>query len=48
MAGEGIERDVAQNSDLRHFFLDGANGAADEIVGIERFAAGIVAQAGSV
>ena len=45
MAGEGIERDVAQNADVRHFFLDGANGAADEIVGIERFAAGVVAQA---
>ncbi len=45
VAGEGIERHVAQDADLRHFLLDGAHGAADQIVGIERFAAGLVAQA---
>ncbi len=45
VAGEGIERDVAKDADLRHFLLDGADGAADEIVGIERFAAVLVAQA---
>ena len=44
VAGEGIERDVAQNADLGHFFLDGADGAADQIVRIERLAAVFVAQ----
>ena len=44
VAGEGIERHVAQHADLGHFFLDGADGAADQIVRIERFAARLVAQ----
>ena len=44
VAGEGIERDVGQEADLRHFLLDGAHGAADQIVRVERFAAGLVAQ----
>ena len=43
VAGIGIERHVAEHADLRHFFLDGANGAADQIVGIERFGAVVVA-----
>jgi len=34
MAGVGIERDVAEDADLRHGLLDGADGAADEIVGL--------------
>ena len=45
VAGVGIERDVAQDADVRHFLLDRADGAADEIVGIERLAAVLVAQA---
>ena len=32
VAGVGIERDVAEDADLRHLLLDGADGAADEIV----------------
>ena len=39
VAGKGIERHIAKDADLGHFLLDGANGAADQIVGIERFAA---------
>ncbi len=35
----GIERDVGQHADLRHRILDGADRAADEIVGVERFPA---------
>ena len=48
VAGEGIERDVAQDADLGHFLLDGADGAADEIVRIERFAAVSSRSVGSV
>ena len=48
MAGIGIERDIAEHAELRHLLLDGANCAADQIVGIERFAAVLVAQLGSV
>ena len=44
VAGEGIERDVGQEADLRHFLFDGAQGAADQIVRVERLAAGLVAQ----
>ena len=44
VAGIGIERDVAENADVGHFFLDRADGAADEIVRIERLAAVVVAQ----
>jgi hypothetical protein len=39
---------VAEDTDLRHLLLDGANGAADKIVRIERLAARLVAQLGSV
>ena len=46
VAGIGIERDVAEDADLRHLLLDRADGAADQIVGIERFAAVLVAQLG--
>ena len=45
MAGEGIERDVAEDADLRHFLLDRADGTADKIVRIERFASRLIAQA---
>ena len=44
VAGIGIERDIAEDADVGHFFLDRADGAADEIVRIERFAAVVVAQ----
>ena len=44
VAGVGIERDVAEDADLRHLLLDGADGAADQIVRIERLAAVLVAQ----
>ena len=44
VAGVGIERDVAQDADLRHRLLDGADRAADEVVGVERLAAVLVAQ----
>ena len=39
VARVGVERDVAQDADLRHFLLDRAHGAADQIVRIERLAA---------
>ena len=45
VAGIGVERDVAQHADVRHFVLDGADGAADQVVRIERLAAVLVAQA---
>ena len=48
VAGVGIERHVAEDADLRHFLLDRADGAADQIVRVERLAAVLVAQAGSV
>ena len=44
VAGVGIERHVAEHADLRHLLLDGADGAADQVVGVERLAAGLVAQ----
>ena len=44
VAGKGVERHVAQDADVGHFFLDRADGAADKIVGIERFAARLIAQ----
>ena len=34
----GIERHVADDADVRHRLLDGADGAADEIVGVEGLA----------
>ena len=45
VAGIGIERHVAEDADLRHLLLDGADGAADEVVRIERFRADVVALA---
>ena len=45
VAGIGIERDIAEQADLRHFFFDGADGAADEIVRIERLGTFVVAAA---
>ena len=45
VAGVGVERDIAQDADLRHRLLDRADGAADEIVRVERFGAVVVAQA---
>ena len=44
VAGVGIERHVAQDADIRHFLLDGADGAADQVVGVERLGAVLVAQ----
>ena len=44
VAGIGIERDIAEDADLRHRLLDRADGAADEIVGIERLGSVLVAQ----
>ena len=44
VAGIGIERDVAQDSDIGKFLLDRADGAADQIVGIERLGSIVVAQ----
>ena len=46
VAGIGIERDVAEDADLRHLFLDRANGATDQVVRIERLAAVLVAPLG--
>ena len=46
VAGIGIERDVAEDADLRHLLLDRADGAADQVVRIERFAAVLVAPLG--
>ena len=46
VAGIGIERDVAEHADLRHRLLDRPDGAADQVVGIERFAAVLVASPG--
>ena len=44
VAGVGIERDVAEHADVGHGLLDRADGAADEVVGVERLAAVLVAQ----
>ncbi len=38
VAGVGIERHVAQHADLGHRLLDRAHRAADQIVGVDRFA----------
>ena len=45
VAGIGIERDIAEHADLRHFFFDGADGAADEVVRVQRFGTVVVAAA---
>ena len=44
VAGVGIERDVGQDADLGHRILDRLDRAADQIVGVERFARVVGAQ----
>jgi hypothetical protein len=44
VAGEGIERHVAEDADLGEFVLDCAHRLADEVVGIDGFRALLVAQ----
>ena len=46
VTGIGVERHVAEYADLGHRLFDGANGAADQVLGVERFGAGLVAPAG--
>ena len=46
VAGIGIERDVAQDADLRHRLLDGAHRATDQIFGVERLGPVVIAQVG--
>ena len=46
VAGIGVERHVAEHADLRHLFLDRSDGAADEVFGVKRLGAAIVAPAG--
>ena len=43
--GVGIERDVGQHADLRHRILDRLDRAADQVVGVERLARIVGAQA---
>ena len=45
VAGERIERDIAQDADLGHGFLDRAHGTAHQVLGIDGLAATLVAQA---
>ena len=42
--GVGVERDIGQDTDLGHRVLDGADRAAHEVVGVERFLAHFAAQ----
>src|SRR5262245_1679293 len=44
VAGEGIERDVAEHADIREFLFDRAHRLADQIVRVERLGALLVAQ----
>ncbi len=37
MGGIGVERYIGQDADVRHRILDRADGAAHEVVGVERF-----------
>jgi hypothetical protein len=46
VTGIGVERDVAEDADLGNFILDRTYRAANQIVRIERFRAGVVAPAG--
>ena len=46
VGGVGVERDVRQNADVRHGVLDGAGGAAHQVVGVGRLAAVIGAAVG--
>ena len=48
VAGVGIERDIAEDAEIGKFLLDRAHGLADQIVGVERLRAVLVAQRGSV
>src|ERR1700730_558932 len=45
MAGVGIKRDIGDEAEMWHFALDLAASTADEIVGIERLAGLLIAQA---
>ncbi len=42
--GVGIERDIGDQAEIGKFFLDRAERAADEIIRVQRFRAGFVAQ----
>ncbi len=46
VAGIGVEGDVAHDADLGDRLLDRPGRPADQVVGVERLAAGLVAQAG--
>ncbi len=46
VTGVGIERHIAEHADLWHMLLDRAHRAADEIVGVDRFAPVRCLQAG--
>ena len=45
VAGVGIERHIGHHADFGHFGDDGAHSTADEIVLVQRLAAGLVAKA---
>ena len=45
MTGKGVKRHITEDADLRHFPLDCADGPADEIVRVKRFASRLIAQA---
>ena len=44
VAGEGIERDVAEHAEIGKFLLDRAHRLAHEVIGVERLRAVLVAQ----
>ena len=44
VAGEGIQRHVAEHADVGEFLLDRAHRLADQIVRVERLGTGLVAQ----
>ncbi|MNV76573.1 hypothetical protein D3C71_1699320 [compost metagenome] len=44
MAGEGIERNIGDHADIRNRFFDRDGRLIDEVVGLERIRAGLVAQ----
>ena len=46
VAGEGVERHVAQHPEAGNLALDGANRPADQVVRVNGLAAGLVAQGG--
>jgi hypothetical protein len=43
VTGVGIERHVAQDAEFGKLLLDRADGAADQIVGVERLTALVIA-----